>query len=61
MKSEKYKDYMGTLYMFLILGLAGIIFVILNIIGVLKGFKWDFLIYYDRPLSIFFIRGHFQW
>ncbi|NLK03284.1 MAG: hypothetical protein GX319_02610 [Clostridiales bacterium] len=36
MKSEKYKDYMGTLYMFLILGLAGIIFVILNIIGVLK-------------------------
>lgn len=31
MKSEKYKDYQGTYYVFLFMGIAGIIFVILNI------------------------------
>jgi hypothetical protein len=36
MKSEKYKDYVSTQYVFLILGIAGIIFVFLNVIGVLS-------------------------
>ena len=35
MKAEKYKDYVGTQYVFLVLGIAGIIFVILNVIEVL--------------------------
>ncbi len=35
MKSEKYKDYKGTEYVFLLLGIAGLIFVFLNIIEVL--------------------------
>lgn len=34
MKSEKYKDYIGTQYVFLVLGIAGIIFVFLNVIEV---------------------------
>ena len=34
MKSEKYKDYLGTQYVFLILGIMGVIFVFLNIIEV---------------------------
>lgn len=35
MKSEQYKDYNGTISTFLLLGVAGIIFVILNVLGVL--------------------------
>lgn len=35
MKSEKYKDYVGTQYIFLLLGAAGFIFVILNAVEIL--------------------------
>lgn len=35
MKSEKYKDYVSTQYVFILLGIAGIIFVILNLMEIL--------------------------
>ena len=35
MKSEKYNDYRGTFFIFLFMGIAGLIFVILNITEVL--------------------------
>jgi len=35
-KSEKYRDYIGSFYIFLLLGIGGIIFVILNIAKVLN-------------------------
>ncbi len=35
MKEEKYKDYIGTQFVFIVLGIAGIIFVFLNAIEVL--------------------------
>lgn len=36
MKSEKYKDYKSTQYVFLLLGVAGIVFVILNFLEILS-------------------------
>ncbi|TAH65260.1 MAG: hypothetical protein EWM47_11405 [Anaerolineaceae bacterium] len=35
MKEEKYKDYVSTQYIFLLMGVAGIVFVILNVMEVL--------------------------
>lgn len=55
MKSEKYKDYAGTLYIFLILGIAGIVFVILNIAGVLTLLNGFFPNLIMGALFLFFI------
>lgn len=54
-KSEKYKDYTGTLYTFLILGIAGLIFVILNITNVLNVLNGLFPNLIMGALFIFFI------
>lgn len=54
-KAEKYNDYTGTLYIFLFMGIAGIIFVILNItkvLTVLNGFFPNFIM---GALFLFFI------
>lgn len=54
-KSEKYKDYIGTFYVFLFLGIAGIIFVILNITNVLNVLHGFFPNLVMSALFIFFI------
>lgn len=36
MKADRYKDLTGTVWMFLIFGLGGLVFVLLNILGILK-------------------------
>lgn len=55
MKSEKYKDYTGTQYIFLFLGIAGIIFVILNITEVLTLLNGLFPNLIMAALFIYFI------
>lgn len=54
-KSEKYKDYTGTVYIFLILGIAGIIFVILNVTKVLTLLQGFFPNLVMGALFLFFI------
>ena len=55
MKSEKYKDYISTQYVFLILGVAGIIFVILNAIGLLTFLNGIFPNLIMGALFLFFV------
>lgn len=55
MKSEKYNDYIGTFYIFLFLGVAGIIFVILNITEVLSLLNGLFPNLIMGALFLFFI------
>lgn len=54
-KSEKYKDYIGTFYIFLLLGIAGVIFVILNLAKVLNILNGLFPNLIMGVLFIFFI------
>lgn len=39
MKADQYKDLAGTVWVFLFFGIAGLIFVILNLVGILSLFK----------------------
>ncbi len=55
MKSEKYKDYTGTQYIFIILGLAGILFVIINILGILTFINGLFSNIIMGALFLFFV------
>ncbi|CUH92491.1 hypothetical protein [Herbinix luporum] len=54
-KSEKYQDYTGTFYIFLFLGIAGVIFVILNIARVLTILNGVFPNFIMGALFLFFI------
>lgn len=36
MKAEKYKDLTGTVWIFLVFGIAGLVFVLLNVVGILS-------------------------
>lgn len=55
MKTEKYNDYTGTFYIFLLLGFAGIIFVILNIVGLINFLNGFFPNLIMGSLFLFFI------
>ena len=55
MKSEKYNDYIGTFFVFLLLGVAGIVFVILNITEVLTFLNGLFPNFVMGALFLFFI------
>lgn len=55
MKSEKYKDYISTKSVFLLLGIAGIVFVILNVLEVLTLFYGLFPNLIMGALFLFFI------
>lgn len=55
MKSEKHKDYQGTFYVFLFMGIAGIIFVILNITEVFTLLNGIFPNLIMGALFLFFI------
>ncbi len=54
-KSEKYKDYIGSFYIFLLIGIGGIIFVILNLLKVLNILNGLFPNLIMGALFIFFI------
>ncbi|NLP17279.1 MAG: hypothetical protein GX379_09640 [Clostridiales bacterium] len=55
MKSEKYKDYNGTQFTFIFLGIAGLIFVALNVIEVITFLNGLFPNFVMGALFIFFI------
>ena len=55
MKSEKYKDYIGTQSVFLIMGALGIIFVILNVLEILTFLYGAFPNLIMGALFVFFI------
>jgi len=54
-KSEKYKDYTGSFWIFLLLGIGGLIFVVLNVADVLHVLSGFFPNFVMGILFIFFI------
>ncbi len=55
MKEDQYKDYNSTVWIFLLMGIAGIIFVILNLIGTLTYLNGPFPNTVMGALFLFFI------
>jgi len=55
MKADRYKDLMSTVWLFLIFGIGGLIFILLNVVGILDVFNYWLPYVIMSALFIFFI------